>query len=79
MARLVRVDLDVRPIAEDPEAERDRFRGIISAGVCPYCGDLIARENIVDGWVYSAPCGHRLGKAELTAEDDFGWNEPAED
>lgn len=79
MTRLVRVDLDVQPAAGDIEAERDRFRGIVAAGVCPYCGDLIARENIIDGWVYSTPCGHRLGKAELAAEDDFGWSGPSED
>lgn len=80
MTRLVRVDFGAqRSDTNDLEAERDRFRGIISAGVCPYCGDLIARENVIDGWLYSSPCGHRLGRAELAAEDDFGWAEQSAD
>jgi hypothetical protein len=79
MARLVRVDLDAQRSVEDLETERDRFRGVISAGVCPQCGDLIARENTIDGWVYSAPCGHRLGRAQLAMEDDFGWTEASDE
>lgn len=75
MARILNVDLGLQRVTEDSEAERDRFRGIIAAGVCPQCGDLIAREQIVGAWVYSAPCGHRLGRAELAAEDDFGWGD----
>jgi hypothetical protein len=79
MNKLLRVDFTVQRADDGGEAERDRFRGIISAGVCPHCGDLIARENVVEGWVYSAPCGHRLGRAQADTEEDFGWSEPVDD
>jgi len=71
----IEIDTDVLP--EDLEADVDRFRGIIQAGVCPYCGDLLARQTTRDGWIYAVPCGHRLGRAELETENDFGWGEPS--